>query len=363
MGTLRYSSGRFAVDISVNQFNGLATLEIINSYLHEMPALRPLATVVKGFLRERNMNEVYNGGLGSYSTICMIVSFLQMHPKIRQGEIDPTENLGVLLLDFLEFYGQLFNTTDVAISLRDGGKYFSKADRGWHDSTKPHLLSIEDPHDPSNDVSKGSYQIRQVLRTLAGAHEILTAAAYQRAASLDSRSNGRRTSFRKSGDRARDSSLLGSIMGVSQETINHRQMVQELMQPVASHPNGRSHLSLKDRLRSPSPPRNARNQRRTEIVAVRDDSDMEMSDTATRRSPEWDDASRYDINRVKHQRLKRPAFSFTTDEEDEEEDGEIVARKMLESEHTSEASEGAAKAPPLSSRIGQKRAYWAAKTG
>ncbi|KZV85535.1 Nucleotidyltransferase, partial [Exidia glandulosa HHB12029] len=169
--------GRFAVDISINQENGIASGRIINGFLQELPALRPLSMVVKTFLRERNMNEVYNGGLGSYSTVCLLVNFLQMHPKIRSGEIRPEENLGTLLIEFLELYGHLFNTENVGVSLRDGGSYFSKSSRGWVDSRQPFLLSIEDPQDASNDVSKGSFQIRQVFRTFAGANEILTAAA------------------------------------------------------------------------------------------------------------------------------------------------------------------------------------------
>jgi non-canonical poly(A) RNA polymerase PAPD5/7 len=146
--------GRFNVDISVNQSNGLLAGKIINGFLTSLHpersnsiALRSIIMITKAFLAQRSMNEVYTGGLGSYSIVCLAVSFLQMHPKIRSGEIDPEENLGVLVMEFFELYGCYFNYDEVGISLRDGGTYFNKRQRGWYDYNKRSLLSIEDPAD------------------------------------------------------------------------------------------------------------------------------------------------------------------------------------------------------------------------
>ncbi|KAA1109800.1 hypothetical protein PGTUg99_035295 [Puccinia graminis f. sp. tritici] len=76
-----------------------------------------LILVIKSVLKQCGMNEVYTGGLGSYSIICLVVSFLQLHPKIQRGDIDPNKNLGVLSLESFELYG---------ISVLKGGFYFSK---------------------------------------------------------------------------------------------------------------------------------------------------------------------------------------------------------------------------------------------
>jgi len=75
-----------------------------------------------------------------------------MHPKIRLGEIDPSENLGVLLVEFFELYGLFFNYHVVGISLNSGGSYFLKMQKGWYDASKPWLLSIVDPTDESTYV-------------------------------------------------------------------------------------------------------------------------------------------------------------------------------------------------------------------
>jgi non-canonical poly(A) RNA polymerase PAPD5/7 len=149
--------GRFKVDISINQGNGLVSGKIISGFLKDMfpsanggesKALRSLVMVTKAFLSQRSMNEVYTGGLGSYSIVCLAVSFLQMHPKIRRGEIDPDKNLGVLVMEFFELYGKYFNYDEAGISLREGGMYFNKRQRGWHAEYKRNMLSIEDPADP-----------------------------------------------------------------------------------------------------------------------------------------------------------------------------------------------------------------------
>jgi DNA polymerase sigma len=140
--------GRFAVDISINQINGVAAITLVNTLMRTLPALRALVLVVKAFLSQRAMNEVFTGGLGSYSVVCLAASFLQQHPKARRGELDPSRNLGVLVVEFFEFYGLHFNYQEVGISLRDGGTYYSKSRRGWADYKNSGLLSIEDPTDP-----------------------------------------------------------------------------------------------------------------------------------------------------------------------------------------------------------------------
>jgi non-canonical poly(A) RNA polymerase PAPD5/7 len=70
--------GKLNVDISLNQVNGIAAGKIVNQYLDMLPGARQMILVVKAFLSQRSMNEVYTGGLGSYSVICLVISFLQV---------------------------------------------------------------------------------------------------------------------------------------------------------------------------------------------------------------------------------------------------------------------------------------------
>jgi len=162
--------------------------------------------------------------------VCLVTSFLQMHPKLRRSKIDPMRNLGVLLVEFFETFGKHFNYYDVGISLRNGGFYFRKKDRGWYNPTKTFLLCIEDPQDPASDVSSGSFALSKIKKTLAGAFEVLSAVLCLRGAELD---RGTYYSLRKggAGRASRDPvqmSLLDSIMGITQEVMNRRKLIAEL---------------------------------------------------------------------------------------------------------------------------------------
>ena len=48
----------------------------------------------------------------------------QLHP--RPEATQPTANLGVLLIEFLELYGRHFNYLKTALRIRDGGSYVPK---------------------------------------------------------------------------------------------------------------------------------------------------------------------------------------------------------------------------------------------
>lgn len=76
--------GKYRVDVSVNQSNGVAAATYVNDWLRRVPAIRPLVMVTKHLLSQRGMSEVFSGGLGSYSVICMVISFLQVRMDSSQ---------------------------------------------------------------------------------------------------------------------------------------------------------------------------------------------------------------------------------------------------------------------------------------
>merc|ERR1719208_740793 len=92
------------VDISFNTDNGIRAATLIKFYKQTYPPLAKLIYVLKQFLLQRDLNEVFTGGLSSYCLILMVVSFFQMHqrPDACHGEA----NLGVLLMEFFELYGR-----------------------------------------------------------------------------------------------------------------------------------------------------------------------------------------------------------------------------------------------------------------
>lgn len=80
---------------------------------------------------QRKLNETYGGGIGSFVLSNMVISFLQMRQRlfVAEGKREDavSNNLGALLIEFLNLYGNTFNYRDVGISILDGGKYFDKS--------------------------------------------------------------------------------------------------------------------------------------------------------------------------------------------------------------------------------------------
>ncbi|CAL9728051.1 poly(A) RNA polymerase protein 2 [Monosporozyma unispora] len=167
---------RIHIDVSFERTNGLEAAKLIRDWLDTTPGLRELVLIVKQFLHSRRLNNVHTGGLGGFSIICLVYSYLHMHPRIITNEIDPVENLGVLLIDFFELYGKNFGYDDVAISMTDGmPSYLNKYDwRDIHPMRNPFSLAIQDPGDKTNNISRGSFNIRDIKKAFAGAFDLLT---------------------------------------------------------------------------------------------------------------------------------------------------------------------------------------------
>eukprot|EP00775_Hariotina_reticulata_P010713 gene10713-10869_t len=112
-----------AFDVSWEVKSGPQGAGVVKALLQQWPVMRPLVLVLKVFLTQRELNEVYQGGIGSYSLIIMVAAFLQLHSSRRPAgsgvgggggnrkrgrnsgtALDmaaPLEaNLGLLLLDF-----------------------------------------------------------------------------------------------------------------------------------------------------------------------------------------------------------------------------------------------------------------------
>ncbi|XP_056300550.1 terminal nucleotidyltransferase 4A-like [Pseudoliparis swirei] len=162
------------VDISFNVETAVKAAQLIKSYLKKYTVLPPLIFVLKQFLLQRDLNEVFTGGISSYSLILMAISFLQLHPRIdtRRTNI----NLGILLIEFFELYGRDFNYMKTGIRVKNGGTYLSKEEmlKAIGSETRPSMLCIEDPIQPGNDVGRSSYGVLQVKQVFDFAYMVLS---------------------------------------------------------------------------------------------------------------------------------------------------------------------------------------------
>ncbi|KAL6771457.1 hypothetical protein ACKKBG_A26460 [Auxenochlorella protothecoides x Auxenochlorella symbiontica] len=71
------AAGGLHVDISLGTANGAAAARYIRAQVLAMPPLRPLCLVIKALLRQKGFNQVFTGGISSYSLCNMVLAYLQ----------------------------------------------------------------------------------------------------------------------------------------------------------------------------------------------------------------------------------------------------------------------------------------------
>ncbi len=259
---------QYPVDISFNMTSGVDSAEIVKELLNDStvaPAVKPLILVLKQFLVQRGQNEVYSGGLGSYGLLMMVMSFLKMHPLLQSGQMRPEENLGVLLLEFLELHGRNFNYDGVGMGLdaRKGVFYYDKQKRGW--DVRTGSLSIQDPQDKDNDITRGSFAFYAVRQEFNRAFTLLTAMI---------NAHTTRVLLRRPVEPV--NTLLSSIVRVKRVTEEHRIHIKKTWLAIQQghiQPGVSNQVLL-----------NSRPQPRTKqghIVFVSDDSEFETDDVSS----------------------------------------------------------------------------------
>uniref|UniRef100_A0A674MME1 Terminal nucleotidyltransferase 4A n=1 Tax=Takifugu rubripes TaxID=31033 RepID=A0A674MME1_TAKRU len=198
------------VDISFNVETGVKAASFIKDYVKMYPVLPYLIFVLKQFLLQRDLNEVFTGGISSYSLILMVISFLQLHPRIDAR--NPNENLGVLLIEFFELYGRHFNYLKTGIRIKNGGSYMAKEEimKEMNNGYRPSMLCIEDPLLPGNDVGRGSYGAMHVKQVFDYAYTVLSHAVSPLARSYPNKDS---------------ESTLGRIIRLTQEVIDYREWI------------------------------------------------------------------------------------------------------------------------------------------
>lgn len=156
-----------AVDISFEKLDSIRAQSIFAEWKAKYPDMIYMVPLVKQFLLMRGLNDVHTGGLGGFSIICLVVSFLQL--KVEPGKDD----LGTLFLKFLDYYGNEFDLARDMISM-DPPEILEKG-RMCIDGhpEKADRLCIIDPNKSDNNISGGSRQVPYIFRVFSLAHKEL----------------------------------------------------------------------------------------------------------------------------------------------------------------------------------------------
>ncbi|KAF1948039.1 hypothetical protein EJ02DRAFT_440192 [Clathrospora elynae] len=156
---------KLQVDISFENLSGVQAQATFDEWKRDFPDMIYMVALLKQFLVMRGLNEVHTGGIGGFSIICLIVSYIQHAKK--------PENLGECFLGFLEYYGK-FDLSRNRIRMNPPG-VVPKTNWGIDDRPeKPNGLSIQDPNRPENNISGGSYNAQIAFDAFKVAHQTLT---------------------------------------------------------------------------------------------------------------------------------------------------------------------------------------------
>ncbi|KAJ3148957.1 hypothetical protein HDU86_007315 [Geranomyces michiganensis] len=230
---MKDSLTNYPVDISFNVASGVQAAEIVKTFVNDPitgEGLRPLLLIMKQFLLQRHLHEVFTGGMGSYTLLTIIASFLKMHPRIQTGQILARENLGVLLIELLEFYGTQFNFEEVGIGINMKEVWYFPKQTILPPNRNPFVRPVQwnslccmDPQDPRNEIAGGSKAWKQIRNEFSRAASLLTAmlgAGYDRIVQ---------------GHSVHVPTLLGSILCVRRGVIEHREEIQRLYNDIGDH--------------------------------------------------------------------------------------------------------------------------------
>lgn len=102
----RSSGLRF--DISFENDSGLQAQKTFTKWKQLYPAMPIVVSLIKQFLVMRGMSEVFQGGLGGYSVICLVVSIIRLLESEKGKDWDSMDHLDTVLMEFFRHYGNEF---------------------------------------------------------------------------------------------------------------------------------------------------------------------------------------------------------------------------------------------------------------
>lgn len=159
--TSKFNNIKIDVTYQDNKHNGLRCVSLVKEYLEKYASLRYLVLPLKQFIFNSDLNDPYHGGITSYGLILMIVTFLQL--RIQQKiDISTTEpNLGLLLIEFMNFYMNFDYTGTQVIPAGPEMPLNSTVlyQKNMHLFGEfAQMMHIVDPLNPTNNVSRTAHK-------------------------------------------------------------------------------------------------------------------------------------------------------------------------------------------------------------
>jgi len=164
-----YYSTQIHVDISLYKKNGVNAAEIINKAISIYPEIKPLMLIIKYLIRQRNLNQIYTGGISSFIIFTLLYYYIvdlrkQIENEIKNGQKERTLTLGHLLIGFFNFYAFQFKYEKFGISISNGCYLYKR------EVESKNILSVKSFEDESLDMGINCFnygKIRDVFKLAA----------------------------------------------------------------------------------------------------------------------------------------------------------------------------------------------------
>ena len=167
-----------------------ASQEQTKAWLREIPSLRPLFVTMRLCLEIFDLNEIFKGGIGSYTLIVMVVTAL----KHANDAHDPND-LGGQLLHVLNFWGSanlykytyspdppiVYEKVEKSTPRCEGetevvSQILDSQQKGMDElrqrnCQRPYLLCLQDPTNHLNDLGSNSHAIKNIQAIFKVVHQ------------------------------------------------------------------------------------------------------------------------------------------------------------------------------------------------
>ena len=160
--TGQFNSTNVHVDISLNKKNGIDVAEIIKKINCIYPEIKPLMLLVKYVLRQRNLNQIYTGGISSFIIFTLLYYYIcdtrkQIEYEIKKGKREKILTLGDLLVGFFNFYAFEFQYEKFGISILNGCHLYMR------NNDCKNILSVKNFEDESQDMGINCFNFNKIL--------------------------------------------------------------------------------------------------------------------------------------------------------------------------------------------------------
>ena len=149
---------------SINNNNEISIVSYIKKQLEEYPEIKPVLRLLKRYFYIKKMNSSFEGGLSSYNLFLLVLSFAKYQKffNLNQSKII---NLGLFLMQFLEFFGKFFDFKNNLININSPYIYELNNYISYRSGKS---IIILDPLTGLN-ASKSSYKIGEIQKMFINA--------------------------------------------------------------------------------------------------------------------------------------------------------------------------------------------------